>query len=275
MLPFNDLRWNASQCLERARKLLAAGDEWSVRYACLELRFCIEYVTFDQLVAYLAEVDGDALKKWTPKQIIDTLREVDPAADRSRSVAFGLGDDGAPPADRRWMEDRRFSGEWANANHNALGNFLHASTLEQIESGRVVPLTTMVRKATSVAEMLASILSSPVFHANFGVFYELECRCGARIKRREGGVKEQGIVCPRESCRAIYDVVSRTEEQVTFRVRTRPYRCEGCRSVNRVETHLIREGAAIECPTCGTRFKVELSLVRVKEAGPAEECPAT
>ena len=72
---FNDLRWSASDCLERARKLLATGDECSVRYACLELRFCIEYVTYDQLVAYLAEVDDDAVRKWTPKQIIARARQ--------------------------------------------------------------------------------------------------------------------------------------------------------------------------------------------------------
>jgi hypothetical protein len=47
----------------------------------LELRFAIEYITYDQLTAYIREVSGEALKKWTPKQVISELLEVDPEAD--------------------------------------------------------------------------------------------------------------------------------------------------------------------------------------------------
>lgn len=63
-----DMRHMARECVLRSKALLAAGDEASIRHACLELRFAIEYLTYDRLQVYLAEVPNDAVKKWTPKQ---------------------------------------------------------------------------------------------------------------------------------------------------------------------------------------------------------------
>jgi hypothetical protein len=84
------MRHVARECVSRAKKLIALGDEPSVRHACLELRFAIEYITYDQLQAYFKEVSDDALKKWTPKQVISEMLEVDPQADRSSTISVGL-----------------------------------------------------------------------------------------------------------------------------------------------------------------------------------------
>ncbi|MDO9424021.1 MAG: hypothetical protein Q7T40_07505 [Methylobacter sp.] len=66
----------ALHCLHRAKDLIAQDDEISAKYACLELRFCIEYITYSQLQIYLKEVPNDTVKKWTPKQIINAVRRM-------------------------------------------------------------------------------------------------------------------------------------------------------------------------------------------------------
>lgn len=255
-MPQHDLRHQARERLSQAKKLLKSSDEALLRYACLELRFCIEYVTYDQLEAYLAEVPDDTIRKWTPKQVISEMLEVDPHADQSATIAVGLEEiPGTPAEDMKIVgEDRRFSMKWANSSHNALGNFLHAPTLHQIESGHRPSSSTMAKKAKEIVDILDHILASPMSRVNIGHFYDFSCECGTRIRRRSGSfTQEQGIVCPNSKCRAIYDVVSDDGKTTSFRVRMQNYDCPECKTVNHIHVHHIKHGTIVACGACGER----------------------
>jgi hypothetical protein len=262
-----DMRHAARECVSRARELLARGDEPSARHACLELRFAIEYITYEQLQAYMREVSNDALKKWTPKQVISEMLEVDPHADQSRTIAFGLEHTyGVPPPPEEFHllgQDRRFSMKWANRNHNALGNFLHAPTMHQIESGGAPTAAAITEKATEVANECELILNSPVFNVNFGQFFEFECKdCSTQIRRRAGSfTPEQGVVCPK--CRAAYNVESAEGGEVRFYLRKSKYTCRACGAENWVGTHRVAHGAILECEKCGRKATIEQRFVLV------------
>ena len=206
-----NMRHTASECVSRAKDLIARADHASARHACLESRLAIEYITYNQLQAYMREISDEALKKWTPKQVISEMLEVDPHADQNSIIAFGREYTyGVPPPPEEMKslgEDRRFSMKWANKNHNALGNFLHAPTMHQLESGTVATTAAILEKATEVAAECEHILNSPIFNVNFGQFYEFECECGAHIRRRSGSfTQDQGVVCHKANCRATYDI---------------------------------------------------------------------
>jgi predicted RNA-binding Zn-ribbon protein involved in translation (DUF1610 family) len=268
-----NIRHAARECVSRARGLIARGDESSVRYACLELRLAIEYITYDQLEVYMKEVPDDAVKKWTPKQVISELLEVDPQADKSVAVAIGLEHTygvAPPPEEMQPLgEDRRFSLNWANKNHNALGNFLHAPTIYQIESGVIPAAASIIQKATQVADECEKILSSPVFHVNFGQFFELKCiDCGTPIKRRVGSfTKEEGLVCPNSKCRATYDVETKSHEEVQFSLRQSKYTCPRCGTENWVGNHRLLHGTVFKCVECGKEAKVVQRIELVIQDG--------
>ena len=249
--------------------MLATGDEPSVRYACLELRLCIEYLTYDHLEGYLDEASDAVLEKWTPKQIIDALRDVDPEAEQSHTVFIGLTDE---PGDLAFLaESKRFTGKWANTHHNALGSFLHAPTLGQIGSGKAPLLSDVARKATDIADSLTDVLDSELTRWNVGNFYEFFCsECGKSIKRRAGSFEEKGLVCRNASCGATYDVSVRTAEQVEFQMRKRWYTCPTCRKLKPIGAHRVVPGAIIECAGCHGRFKVALIVKPETETGRSE-----
>ncbi|NLE26520.1 MAG: hypothetical protein GX625_14485, partial [Clostridiaceae bacterium] len=202
------------------------------------------------------------MKKWTPKQVISELLEVDPRADKSITVAVGLEHTygvSPPPEEMQLLgQDRRFSLNWANKNHNALGNFLHAPTMHQIESGVTPTAASIFQKATQVADECEKILSSPVFNVNFGQFFEFKCTdCGAHIKRRVGSfTREQGVVCPNSKCRATYDVETEGDKEVQFSLRQSKYTCRPCATENWVGTHRVVPGAVFECVQCGKKALV-------------------
>jgi DNA-directed RNA polymerase subunit RPC12/RpoP len=257
-----------------AKDLIARGDQASARHACLELRLAIEYITYNQLQAYMSEVSDVALKKWTPKQVISEMLEVDPHADKSSIITFGLEHSygvSPPPEEMQTLgQDRRFSMKWANKNHNALGNFLHAPTMHQLESGTVATTAAIIEKATSVATECDYILSSPVFNFNFGQFFEFECvDCGAHIRRRVGSFTQlQGVVCLSSSCRATYDIEPGMEDKIVVHLRMTNYTCQPCGAENLVGTHKVVDGALLECKKCGKKVTVVQRFGLVAEGNP-------
>lgn len=256
------MRHTARECVSRANNLIARGDQVSARYACLELRLAIEYITYNQLQAYMSEVSDEVLKKWTPKQVISQMLEVDPHADKSSILTFcsehtnGVSH---PPEDMKLLgQDRRFSLKWANKNHNALGNFLHAPTMNQIESGSVPTAATIIEKASSVAAECEHILKSSVFNVNFGQFFEFKCiDCGVHIRRRSGSfTQQQGVVCLNSNCRATYDIETCEGNKIVPHLRKMLYTCQPCGAENRVGAHRVIDGAIIECNMCGKKATV-------------------
>jgi DNA-directed RNA polymerase subunit RPC12/RpoP len=154
-------------------------------------------------------------------------------------------------------QDRRFSMKWANKNHNALGNYLHAPTMSQIEEGKVPTAVMMAEKATEVANECEQILNSPVFNVNFGHFFEFDCTdCNTHIRRRVGSfTSEKGVVCPK--CHATYNVESTEGGDVLFHLRQSKYNCQRCGAENCVGTHHVADGAILECAKCGKKALIQ------------------
>ena len=262
------LRHEARQCLERARELLGRQDASAVRYACLELRQAIEYLAYQQLEAYLDGVPDDAMRKWTPREVIAQMLEVDPKADRSSRIAVGREDAPGQRSTKMKMlgEDRRFTFKWANRSHNALGNFLHAPTLHQLEAGGTPDEAKMREKTEEVAGVIEHTLATPIFNVNFGNFYEIPCVCGRPFKRRAGSfTAEEGIVCPNMECRAIWDVEGEERESVGFRQRRQGYVCHQCNETGYVDSQRFKPGTVIRCE-CGARVEVALAIFPLDEA---------
>ena len=248
------MRQAARDCVSRARKLLANGDAFSARYACLELRFAIEYITYDQLQAYLKEVSSDVIKKWTPKQLISEMREVDPTADRSATLAIGLEQENgvavAQPKMQLLGTDRRFSLKWAHSHYNALGSYLHVPSLFQLETGKIPSESSIIEKANAIATECDEILKSPIFGVNFGQFVEFTCSaCSSPIRRRIGSFSmDEGIKCPQ--CKATYDVEEDGPERYQLSLRTAKYECLKCKTKNVLGLHLVVPDAVVECAKC-------------------------
>jgi len=122
----------------------------------------------------------------------------------------------------------------------------------QIESGPLPTVATMVAKAEEVVTEVEAILASPVFRVNIGHFYRLTCgECGTLIKRRSGSfTPEQGIVCSRTSCGAVYDLVVETNPPV-LKLRQLSWDCPTCRARNLNRRASPKDGAKAACAGCG------------------------
>jgi DNA-directed RNA polymerase subunit RPC12/RpoP len=253
-----DFRWRARKHLDAAVQLIAAGDSASLRYACLELRMCIECLTYDRLQVYLNEVSNEAIKTWQPRKIIDELLAVDPYADRSSALSFGIETQYGVPADDMHFigQDKTFSVKWANKQYNSLGSFLHIPTLKQIEDQSEISDDKIKAKACDIHKTLHDILSSPIFNVNFGKFTSFQCaECTFLIKRREECLyASKGITCG--SCGAVYDAIQQDGGGVGFRVRVVEYECASCNAPNSILRHKFSAGTTVVCRSCGAKSRI-------------------
>lgn len=73
-------------CFKRAKELLIQESEESLRYACLELRYCIESIAYEYLKLNEKRVPEDVLGTWQPKKVMEILLQYDPDIDQDYTL---------------------------------------------------------------------------------------------------------------------------------------------------------------------------------------------
>ena len=97
-------RNNAEKSLKRAQGELDSDSPTRVRYGALELRMALEGLIYDRASLYKEELSGKELNTWQPKQLLELLLELDPAADKNCSVSAGIEETpGKPSKDIRFL----------------------------------------------------------------------------------------------------------------------------------------------------------------------------
>lgn len=69
-----------SKFLTEAERLAEQGDSSSLRYACLQLRMCIERIFYRLLPLYAEFLPDRVQREWRPKPLMDAIIASDPLA---------------------------------------------------------------------------------------------------------------------------------------------------------------------------------------------------
>lgn len=113
--------------LKRAEKLMHAGDHVSLRYACLELRLCLEKIVYQKLAQLKDTIPPDVYRAWQPQKALKLLLSFEPGADQDNTLEIRNSNaDGTPTGD--WIhlgEYRMFTANRLNKLYNKVGKYLH------------------------------------------------------------------------------------------------------------------------------------------------------
>jgi hypothetical protein len=277
MLP--QYRYLAKQRLAKATDLLASGDEDNLTYACLELRKCIEALSYELLMGYLSEVPLKALETWQPDKVMKELLRADPNADQTSLIRMRReGTDEAPDGD--WTdlgEDRRLKTRWATKAYHQLGSFLHVPTITQSRSAEPLDVEAIRRRVEPIRAQLAHVLGATIWNANFSVSVTVSCtECEAPIKRRSSVLEKREIVeCG--NCGQLFDAELEPDGRYFFVPHSYAWNCKNCDEPRSIVQGKAKPDVDVSCPKCGDRATlcVEQSLVLVRDAEKNEPQPAT
>jgi hypothetical protein len=251
-----EYRCLARSHLESAQALMESGSN-NLIYACLELRRCIESLSYGLLASYRHELSGSALMSWTPRKVLDELQAADPLANTSRSITIELPAHKSGPGSSSSFsgEDRRFSPKWANKAYNKLSNFLHVPTPKTLEAGQSPSHDRLRSLCDEYVQLLNEVLSAEIWHFVSGQFVSHTCDCGFLIKRRVEAINRDTVFECTE-CGRMYDVVSIDDAHVGICLRVARWVCNVCQCNNEIGAHELREGAEIKCGSCDKVAKV-------------------
>lgn len=233
---------------------------------------CLEALTYGLLVTYRAELDQQALRKWTPKKVLDELLAVDPAVEGSASISI------KDPETGEWLAlggtEYRVTATWANKAHNALSHALHVPTVIQIDGAERVSAPPYRERAEKYLPELTKVLNSQSWHLYFsGEMWSVECLCNATMKRRKSAV-EIGGTFKCGQCGRQYDVIEMDDEQLKVDPRKIEWSCNYCGTDNSFPEYELAERYKVKCRNCG-----ELGEVRKEwnlfQRDPQAEAPGS
>ncbi|MDD2770500.1 MAG: hypothetical protein PHT19_17430 [Methylococcus sp.] len=147
--------------------------------------------------------------------------------------------------------------KWATKNYNALGNFLHAPSIYQMEGGKKPDMASIKTRAIDIANECEQLLSSSIYDINIGQFVGFECvECKAYIKKRIANIDSSiTVIC--YHCRANYKL-EKTEDGATEALLCEStYKCQKCGHDNHFGSHRVVDGAILKCTKCGNQTKIQ------------------
>ncbi|EKO3629399.1 hypothetical protein M3926_003541 [Vibrio metschnikovii] len=199
--------FHKKDCLKRAKDLIQKADHASLRYACLELRQCIESISYDKLKIYKKFVPMSEFSRWQPKRVFDFLEEIEPTAIQDYTLRI------IEQKQDRTLGKTVFSGHHRTLTskhtkkiYNKLGSYLHSPTLLQ-QSDYYEKSKNLASELSNIVEELEPIIESS-FDTNIGNIYSFECEsCGDVIYHREHGLEVgKHIRCLKSECGMVYIV---------------------------------------------------------------------
>jgi hypothetical protein len=245
--------------MARAQSLLAESTPESLRYAALELRLCIEALTYEKLRAFSSMVPEEVLKTWQPPQAVKALLEFEPRADRTFVLYAGREEEYGKPA-----KDMKFVGKhsslrlgWLRKHYNKLGGLLHAPAVGDTQPRDVAALKDYLNE---VVADLKEPLESTITGGAFREVYNFTCsECGKPVICNAETVHEKSkAVCLSPQCKAEYFAKINETGEAVFQLMVTSFECAavGCDGVTSIENRKLDVGVEFACPKCGLKHVI-------------------
>ena len=246
--------------LERANLLIKEGSEVSLRYAALELRFCMEAITYEKLSSSAKHIPPDVLDKWQPPQAIKALLEHEPKGDKGFTIYAGIEEKyGKPSKNMRFVgEHKAFNLKWLRKHYNKVGRVLHFTHTRASDS--VNSVNQLQNYLTEVSTEIEEILKGNILGGWLGETFQFECKnCNQLILYGRHTLETSGhVVCQNQNCRAeYYGELNKDGNGAAFHLKVTKFDCVECGGKIPIENRHIQIGLEFICPSCESKHKIE------------------
>lgn len=247
-------RNDAKSALQRARQALDSGEIPQLRYAALELRMALECLIYERAQSYKEELSNKKLSTWQPKQLLNILLEVDPYADKTSTISFGIEEEYGVAAREMTVlgTDRVISLKEIKEYYDRVGSYLHAPTIEQAAQGKGLPGEKFRKKCEDLYIVIESSLRSKVWNANFKVTTSLDCEdCGTTIVRRVQA-QQDGFEATCIECGSSYIITRTPDNKFNWKANNLEIACASpeCKEKIFVWRRDIEVGKYWKCKSC-------------------------
>ena len=245
--------YSARACLERAQQQLALNTDLADSYACLELRQCIEAISYKKLKAYKVRAPEELFSKWQPAQVIGMLTELEPLSDVDCRISiFEEVSQGNPCRPVLTFDQKEISAKFINKRYHKLGHHLHAPTIS--DRSKTDDPSRFHRYLLKLADELAEYVNATAY-CTIAQTISIDCQeCSQKIVRNVRSLKVGNtVICFNLQCLAQYVIEDIKDNSFTYRLSQTMIQCE-CEEEIWIPVHLIKENSHVVCHKCGSKF---------------------
>lgn len=164
--------------VDKAEDLLKEGSYDSLLYACLEVRFAIERLTYSKLDGYLDQVPYEVVKVWQPGKLMKTLAGIDSQVESSGTIRIFSKDEHGNQKELTFeVFFESFTGRWASKTYHTLSSFLHTATLDKIDAPQK-PYEEIQKKLVQFIAEINRVIDAPVQTLVCLNGVKLQCKAG-------------------------------------------------------------------------------------------------
>lgn len=247
------MEFSPRTCLKRANIQLAINTEEADRYACLELRQCIEAIAYKKLKAYEKRVPDLLFSKWQPAQVMAVLTELEPDSDLDSKISI-YQENTAGEAEKHILtfEQKEISVKFINKRYHKLGSYLHVPTIsDQSKETNANRFHDYLLKLSSELEKYAKA----IMYSTIATTTSLDCNeCHQKIIRNTKSLHKGSIIkCFNPQCQAQYVLENISDNTYSFKLNQAEVSCE-CGEVIYIHAHRIKENSHVVCGKCGEKY---------------------
>ncbi|HEX4985686.1 MAG TPA: hypothetical protein VFV71_06390 [Burkholderiales bacterium] len=253
------MSFDKRSCMARAKALLSEPTAEHLRYAALELRFCIEALTYEKLRSFASDIPEEVLNIWQPPQAVKALLEFEPDADQTFTIYTGVEETYGVPSPNMKLVGTHHSLKlpWLRKHYNKLGSCLHSAPTTRHE------VLTGEQLAKYLAEVIADLeapLAGNILGGSIRDVFAFSCsRCQDRVVVNAKSVRRtQQAACFNPQCKAEYFAIVNEDGTATFQLKITSFECANiaCNGVADIENRHLDIGYKFSCPQCGLKHVI-------------------
>lgn len=239
--------YNKQYHFDNAKSLIKAGDNGSLRYACLELRMLIEAHVYQRLLLEIGQLPQSIINTWQPNKAVKLHAMFDKYADMDLCITLG------EPNDELKITYNNIKSNDLSKIYNTLGGYLHLPTPQKIKSYDIDK-----EKIITIYDRLERILAGNIIIIKTE-YKTFDCRqCGESVLYTDHYLESHHkISCQNEACELEY-AINRSEENFKFSTDIQNFSCSTCASTILIPYKHIEDGHQFKCLTCDAGFRFEL-----------------
>jgi hypothetical protein len=245
-------------CLVRARSLLETLSLENTRYAALELRLCIEALTYEKLRSFSSVIPESVLATWQPPQAVKALLEFEPLADQSFKLSAGIEDTpGVKSKNMRLLgEHKSLQKTWLRKHYNKLGSLLHSPMVTASQSTGVEDT---IKYLNEVIADLEGPVSSNIIGGGLRTVFKFVCtQCNKlSICNKDAVINNKRAVCLNPQCGAEYFATVIDKNKAKFELMATPFECTYCKATTSIENRKLDFGYTFNCAACEKKHRIE------------------
>lgn len=253
------MKIDKSSCIQRAREMLESENDLLLRYVCLELRLCMEAITYGKLQTYSKRLPADVLAKWQPPQAVKALLEFEPDADQSFELRISPESSlGVPTGE--WVSlgsNKSLKLGWLRKHYNKLGSLLHVIAPGAKPSALQSDSRELRKYLEAVVAELEPVAASRI-DSSLATVVDFQCSvCGDTIIANLDGVqKTRRAVCLNPSCGAEFAAVEADDGELGFLLMASHFGCIKCGHEATLQNRKLEVGYKFRCAKCGEEHQL-------------------